>query len=134
MVTGDDVTFYFDPATTGVDQGGETRSLYIAGSSSVELRAPRSGYYEGILFYQDRNAPSDLINRLTGGTDMELEGLFYFPNTEVKFSGNSSVTGSDWISIVARTVEFVGITDLFQDLSEVAYSPGAAFVSLSLVD
>ena len=60
--------------------------------------------------------------------------MFYFPNTEVKFSGNSSVTGSDWISIVARTVGFVGTTDLFQDLSEVAYSPGAAFVSLSLVD
>ena len=137
IVRGEGVTFYFAADTTGVTPPGPPgpgNSLLIAGTTDVELSAPTSGYYEGILFYQDRNAPSDMQNLFTGGSDMSLEGLFYFPNTEVKFAGNSAVTGSDWISIVARTVEFVGTTDLFQDLSAVAYSPGAAFVSVSLVD
>ena len=71
---------------------------------------------------------------LTGGADMELEGLFYMPTADVKFAGNSETEGSDWIAIIARTVEFVGTTNLYQDLSEVAYSPGAAFVSLHIVD
>jgi hypothetical protein len=139
-VTGDKVTFYFPPDTTGVPGGkvkGVTQppiSLLIAGTTNVELSAPIKGYYEGILFYQDRTTPSNMRNLFTGGATMNLEGLFYFPTTEVKFAGNSAVNGSDWISIVARTVEFVGTTDLFQDLSEVAYSPGAAFVSLHLVD
>ncbi len=139
-VTGDKVTFYFPPDTTGVPGGkvkGVTQppiSLYIAGTTNVELSAPTNGYYEGILFYQDRNTPSNMRNLLTGGATMNLEGLFYFPNNDVKFAGNSAVNGSDWIRIVARTVEFVGTTDLFQDLSEVAYSPGAIFVTLSLVD
>ncbi len=65
---------------------------------------------------------------------MKLEGMIYTPNNAVKFAGNSETEGSDWVAIVARTVEFVGTTDLYQDLSEVAYSPGAAFVSLHIVD
>jgi hypothetical protein len=138
IVTGDEVIFYFPPTTTGVKTGGgkhaTTNTILIAGTTDVTLRAPTSGYYEGILFYQDRDAPSSMRNLLTGTANMLLEGLFYFPNTEVKFAGNSSVEGSDWIAIIARTVEFVGTTDLFQDLSEVAYSPSAAFVSLHIVD
>ncbi len=133
-VTGDELTFYFTPTTTGQKAGKEWRSLLIAGTTNVELKAPTSGYYEGILFYQDRNASPNLVNRLTGDAQMELEGLFYFPNNPVKFSGNTQASGSDWISIIARTVEFVGTTNLYQDLSEVAYSPGAAFVSLHIVD
>ena len=140
IVTGDEVTFYFPPTTTGVPGGkvkGVTQppiSLLIAGTTDVTLRAPTSGYYEGILFYQDRNIPKTMKNLFTGGSKMSLEGLFYFPKSDVKFAGNSSVGGSDWISIIARTVEFVGTSNLYQDLSEVAYSPGAAFVSLHIVD
>ncbi len=140
IVTGDEVTFYFPPTTTGTSGGkvkGVTQpriSLLIAGTTDVTLSAPTSGYYEGILFYQDRNIPATMKNLFTGGADMELEGLFYFPKSDVKFAGNSSVNGSAWISIIARTVEFVGTSNLYQDLSEVAYSPGAAFVSLHIVD
>ena len=140
VVTGDEVTFYFPPTITGVSGGkvkGVTQpriSLLIAGTTDVTLSAPTSGYYEGILFYQDRNTPTTMQSLFTGGTNMTMEGLLYFPNADVKFAGNSSVDGSDWIGIIARTVEFVGTTNLYQDLSEVAYSPGALFVSLHIVD
>ena len=140
IVTGDEVTFYFPPTTTGIS-GGKVKgkiqpwiSLLIAGTTDVTLRAARTGYYEGILFYQDRNIPASMQNLFTGGANMTLEGRFYFPKSDVKFAGNSEVTGSNWISIIARTVEFVGTSNLYQDLSEVAYSPGAAFVSLHIVD
>ena len=140
VVTGDEVTFYFPPTVTGVSGGkvkGVTQppiSLLIAGTTDVTLSAPTSGYYEGILFYQDRNTPTTMQSLFTGGANMTLEGLLYFPNGDVKFAGNSSVTGSDWIGIIARTVEFVGTTNLYQDLSEVAYSTSAIFVSLHIVD
>ncbi len=140
VVTGDEVTFYFPPTVTGVPGGkvkGVTQppiSLLIAGTTDVTLSAPTSGYYEGILFYQDRNTPTAMTSLFTGGANMTLEGLLYFPNGDVKFAGNSSVDGSDWIGIIARTVEFVGTTNLYQDLSEVAYSTSAIFVSLHIVD
>ncbi len=136
-VRGDEVTFYFPPTITGYDPPGPPsppKTLFIAGTTQVELRAPTSGYYEGILFYQDRNTPEGFEAVLTGGATMELEGLFYFPTADVKFAGNSDVDGSDWIAIIARTVEFVGNANLYQDLSEVAYSPGSIFVSLHIVD
>ncbi len=135
-VRGDELTIYFPPTITGYDAPGPTPpvSLLIAGTTDVELSAPTSGYYEGILFYQDRNASSDIQNLLTGDANMELEGLFYFPNNPVKFAGNTQVEGSAWISIIARTVEVVGNANLYQDLSEVAYSPSSIFVSLHIVD
>ncbi len=136
-VRGDEVTFYFPPTITGYDPPGPPappRSVFIAGTTDVELRAPTSGYYEGILFYQDRDTPEGIDAVFTGDAEMELEGLFYMPTADVKFAGNTQVEGSAWISIIARTVEFVGNANLYQDLSEVAYSPGAAFVSLHIVD
>ena len=136
-VRGDEMTFYFPPTITGYDPPGPPsppKTLFIAGTTNVELRAPTSGYYEGILFYQDRNTPEGFEAVFTGGAEMEIEGLFYMPTADVKFAGNSETEGSDWISIIARTVEFVGTSSLTQDLSEVAYSPGAAFVSLHIVD
>ena len=136
-VRSDEVTFYFPPTITGYDPPGPPsppKSLFIAGTTEVELRAPTSGYYEGILFYQDRNTPEGFEAVFTGGAEMKLEGLFYMPTADVKFAGNSDTDGSNWIAIIARTVEFVGTSSLTQDLSEVAYSPGAAFVSLHIVD
>lgn len=133
-VTGDEVMFYMDPATVGLLSGGSMNSLRVAGTTEVTLRAPTSGPYEGILFFQDPASDPSLQVVFTGGADMFLEGVIYAPNNKVVFSGNNSATGSNWISIVSRLVEFTGTSSLDQDLSQVAYSPNAIFVTLRLVD
>jgi hypothetical protein len=51
-VTGDEVSFYFPDTVTGYDPPGPTppRSLYIAGTTAVDLSAPITGDYQGVLF------------------------------------------------------------------------------------
>jgi hypothetical protein len=108
-VTGDDVSFYFPDTVTGYDPPGPTPpySLYIAGTTAVDLSSPTTGDYQGILFYHDQNVDPNLQLVLQGGTDMELEGVIYAKNNHMRFAGSSG--GIDgWVTIAVDTLEFTG--------------------------
>jgi Flp pilus assembly protein TadG len=112
-VDGDEVMFYFPPDTTGEDPPGPTppRSLYIAGTTEVDLSAPTSGDYNSILFYHDQNCDPDLQLVLQGGADMELEGVIYAKNNHMRFAGGSG--GIDgWTVLAVDTLEFTGNTNI----------------------
>jgi Flp pilus assembly protein TadG len=107
-VTGSGVTFVFSSSDTNFngDQVGRTR---FNGSSNLNLTAPDTGPYAGILFYQDRRT------RLTSATDMFiagnngslLRGAIYAPGAQLRFTGNSSIN-TDCVQMIGRRVEFTG--------------------------
>jgi hypothetical protein len=66
---------------------------------------------EGILFFQDRAAPTTLSNKITGNVSVELDGALYFPTTRLDFAGTSSAMLPAPM-LVAREIRFVGTTDL----------------------
>jgi len=112
-VTGDEVSFYFPDTVTGYDQPGPTppRSLYIAGTTDVQLSAPISGDYQGVLFYHDQSVDPDIQLVLQGGADMELEGIIYAKNNHMRFAGGSN--GVDgWVAIAVDTIEFTGNSNI----------------------
>lgn len=109
VVTGDEVSFYFPDTVTGYDQPGPTppQSLYIAGTTDVELSAPTSGDYQGVLFFHDPNVDPNIQLVLQGGADMELEGIIYAKNNHMRFAGGSD--GIDgWVVVAVDTLEFTG--------------------------
>lgn len=74
-VTGTGVTFYL------------LGSSNLTGNVAMNLSAPTSGTYNGILFYQ----PSSNTNAfsLTGNAGSTLKGIVYAPSANVTFTGNS---------------------------------------------
>lgn len=93
--------------------GTDYATLDVAGGTNMTLSAPVQGQdYEGVLFSQDRNAPtyqgSQLItNKLLGGSGLEIEGVLYFPSQALDFTGGSS--GSiGCLKIIAKQVKFSG--------------------------
>ncbi len=88
----------------------EIGRVFINGGATVELTAPPSGDFAGILFYQDRRAPSasNLINNFNGGSTMNITGALYFPNQQVNFAGNNGINASECTQIIARIIQFVG--------------------------
>jgi hypothetical protein len=82
-VTGTGVTFY-------ITNGGD---LTINGNTNVQLSAPTSGSYEGILFYQDPNDTSSA--RINGTNNSFFQGALYFPNALLDFGGTGSTFNSD---------------------------------------
>ncbi len=83
VVEGNGVTFYIAPTVTGIPVKGNkppTTTVQLAGGGQITLGAPTSGDYKDVLIYQDPATPSDLLAVFSGGADMELNGVLYFPN------------------------------------------------------
>ena len=100
-IVGDDVAFVL----TG-DPPSEIGSLTITGGAQLQTTPPDSGDLQGIMFYQDRNAPSGTgnKNRITGGAQLQTDGAFYFPAQELEITGNAQiqVTSNECAGFIAR--------------------------------
>ncbi|WP_114228773.1 MULTISPECIES: TadE/TadG family type IV pilus assembly protein [Sphingomonas] len=90
------------PANTG--------SLTINGGAQVNMTAPTSGDYHGILFYQDRNATMS-TTKINGNSSSNYSGAFYFPATSVEYTGTAGLT-FDCVKLVIRRVTFIGNSKL----------------------
>ena len=97
------------------------------GTSNVQITAPDTGDYAGILMHQDSRTPLSNANRLfvTGDSNSEFEGTIYAPSNQVTFSGNSSMT-TDCLQIVAQYITFTGNTSVSNTCQ-----PGRGVVSFS---
>ena len=104
-VTGDEVTFF----NTSADPS--RRNLWgefdIAGSGIVNLSAPTSGDFEGMLFWDDYRAPNRRpTHTFAGSAEMSLGGALYFKQTNVTWAGTSLAT--NWTMIVSDTITVTG--------------------------
>ena len=90
-LTGTGVTFY-----NTKDNAHPYGDITVADNTTFNLKAPTSGTYGGILFFQDRSVPaSPLRNNVLPGTG--LQGALYFPTTKVTYNEGS-------VSSVAYTI------------------------------
>lgn len=95
-----------DPASIG--------QVTIDGGASVNLSAPTSGPFAGVLLYQDRDAADsdpDLPNMISGNSGSTLEGAIYLPRQEVEFTGSSGMN-TNCLQIVSRRVTFTGSNNI----------------------
>lgn len=94
-MTGSGVTFFFPPGASYDDHGGE----------SLNLSAPTSGLYTGVLFYQDPGNTQTM--QFIGGSTVNLSGIFYLPTAELAMTaGQSSSTLN--VSMVVGSLLFTG--------------------------
>jgi hypothetical protein len=122
---GEGVTFVFtgDPAQVGgpnINGGTVTLTAPRATSMGVNYdpNFPGNQDYAGILFFRDPratggNSQGNPAVNINGGTSLSLTGAMYFPNSYVKYSGNSAVTTCT--VLIGGTVEMTGNTGLSLD-------------------
>lgn len=95
-LTGSGVTFFLTNGAT----------VQINGNSQMDLKAPTSGAYSGLLFYGDRTQAT-AKNTINGNATSLLTGTIYFPSQEVDFLGNFSGS-SGCMQVVADTIYYTG--------------------------
>jgi Flp pilus assembly protein TadG len=109
FVDGTDVMFF----NTG--QNGRSASpIGINGSSYVNVAAPTSGVYQGILFFQDRTVNYGSANVFNGSNTSKFQGSLYFPTTDLTFTGT---TAGSYTALVARTITMNGNSVLQNDIT-----------------
>jgi hypothetical protein len=109
-ITGTGVTFY-----NTYDSTYAYAPISIAANSNVTLKAPNSGTYAGILFFEDRSAPAS-SDTYGGGSSAVYQGVIYAKNAAITMYGNSSIN-TKYTLIVADTISLVGSTALNSDYS-----------------
>ncbi len=98
-ITGDDVTFVL----TG------NAKLKISGGSNIDLSAPASGEFAGVLMFQDPSSSSGGDpNRIKGDSSGTMAGALYFPNQALEISGSAGFT-SDCLSLIAYELEIESV-------------------------
>jgi Flp pilus assembly protein TadG len=98
-VSGSGVTIYLASGTT----------VSMAGNADVNMAAPTSGTYSGILFFGARDGTGSVT--FNGDATSHLTGDLYFPNQQVSYIGNfTGVNGCT--QVVADTVSWSGNTNI----------------------
>jgi hypothetical protein len=109
-VTGEGVTFIL----TAMD--AEDLGSFDVTGGTIDQRAPAEGFegeHTGMLYIQDPFVPDldddDNLpkNKFTGGSAMTLDGVLYFPKTDIEYRGGASGNENCTV-IVARRVSFSG--------------------------
>lgn len=117
-VIGEEVGFFL----TG--SGSNYANIDITGGKDIFFSAPLEGDdMEGIVFYQDAEAPSNGVNKIVGNADMTLDGVAYFPSQEINIGGTSSAESDVCTKIVGNYVIIHGTPYIGNDCSDSAADP-----------
>jgi hypothetical protein len=107
-VFGHDVMFFLTGSNAGftMDAGG-----------TLDLRAPKSGKYGGILVYQNPDSNPRFDNKLVGGSDTVIIGGIYTPTQKVTLQGGSGFgQTSSYMPVIADQVRIAGSTTTASNL------------------
>lgn len=102
-VSGSGVTFFLTNGAT----------LKIAGTASLDLSAPTSGTYSGLLIFGDRDDPY-ADHYINGDSDSTLTGAVYIPTGNIILEG-SGTTSPTCTQIVGYRVRVAGAAALGSD-------------------
>jgi hypothetical protein len=103
-VSGTGVTFYFT----------NTATISVTGTPTIQLTAPSSGDYAGILMYQDPNdtnvGPNPNGPTISGNSGSLYDGVLYFPSDQLTFGGSSSGSSQGYgvAMVVAQSLALSG--------------------------
>ena len=110
------MTFY-------ITNGGTVK---INGGADVELSAPNSGTYAGMLFYQDPSDTSKAV--IDGNSNSYYQGGLYFPGAELDFGGTSITNAQAAYTIIVADNLKVNGTATLNIKSDYSSLPGGVSI------
>ena len=128
-LTGKNVTIILT-SSTAANNPSSIADVDIAGGANINLSAPTSGPYKGLIFYQDRRALDSGSNTINGNSTSTYDGGFYFPSQEVQFNGTSGMT-TNCMQLVALRLTFLGHTTVANTCDKVT-DGGEAFKGIQV--
>lgn len=99
-LVGSGVTFYLF---------GNNATVDLSGNAELDLSAPKTGPYAGMVFIQHPNAAVGAVSKINGTPSAKLIGVSYFPTQNIVVGGGGAFgSASPFMSLVANTVSMNG--------------------------
>lgn len=108
-VTGTGVTFILT-SRNAVSNPASIATLDMHGGAVLNITAPATDTYKGVLLYQDRRAALSNVH-INGNSLSRFQGAFYLPSQQVTFNGNTGMQ-TRCIQFVARRLVFTGNSNI----------------------
>jgi Flp pilus assembly protein TadG len=84
----------------------------INGGSTLNITAPDTGTYKGVLLYQDRRTPVMSDNVIINGNSTSLlRGAIYVPRNEIQMNGTTGMN-VNCLQLIGYRMVFTGTSDL----------------------
>jgi len=84
----------------------------ITGSARINIKAPPTGPTAGMAVWQDRRAATNSNNSINGSSIQNITGAVYFPQQALTWTGSTVAGGSQCTQVIARTLTFVGSSQM----------------------
>jgi Flp pilus assembly protein TadG len=120
------------------EPGGSVTILFTGGpdarfanqaGANVDVTAPSSGLFEGIVMAMDPATVPSKQNTIIGGGYMEFDGIIYYPTQPLYITGNGDIgADSAQFAILADTIDIEGNGTLYIHISSDA--PGSGLPGL----
>lgn len=94
--------------------GTSIGQVKMNGGADIEMAAPASGNFKGVLFFKDLSAPASTNDVFNGGASGSFLGANYMPSQTVTLNRNSTFA-TDCLQIVSRKVVMKGNTTITND-------------------
>lgn len=104
-LTGDGVTIVLT-SRTAASNPRSVAGVKINAGATLNLKAPSSGDFQGVLFYQDRRASND-THTINGNSNSLLQGAIYFPSSTILLNGTADIN-INCVQLVGWRLEFSG--------------------------
>jgi Flp pilus assembly protein TadG len=124
-ITGTGVTFYIPPGGTFGNNG--------AGNTTLDLTAPTSGPYDGVVIYQDAANTNQIY--LNGTPVVGLTGVIYAPSAQLDLGGNTKAgVTQTFITdfVVGSLYDFGNATLNIENYTTIV--PGSPLTTIALVE
>lgn len=109
-VTGTGVTIILTSSTAAGDPSS-IATLDMHGGAVLDITAPTTGTYEGVLLYQDPRAVAGNTVQINGNSASHFQGGFYLPRADVTFNGNTGMR-TECMQLVGRRLTFSGNSNI----------------------
>ncbi len=103
-ISGQDVMFYMT---------GDRANFELHSGGTWNVTPPQSGEYRGMVIFQDRDSTPIQPNEIKGGGSLDINGIIYTPNGELKLQGSPvlNIRGAGNM-IVTDTMKLQGSPEL----------------------
>jgi hypothetical protein len=105
IASGDGVTIVLTSKTPTI--ASTIAKVNINGGAQLNLKAPKTGVFGGVLMYQDPRAAVGNTVQINGNSLTSYEGGFYFPKAYMTFNGNTGMN-TECLQLVGRRLTFSG--------------------------
>jgi hypothetical protein len=105
VISGTGVTIVLTSKTPTVSS--TVASININAQAQLNLTAPKTGTFGGVLMYQDPRATVGNTIQINGNSLTSYEGAFYFPKAYMTFNGTTGMR-TECLQLVGRRLSFSG--------------------------